>query len=133
MPYSIEWLIEKRVFLLEVQEDVSIGELQSLIDDYKSWTESGIPPVHAFIDATQLADYPKRIRDIRQLLPALNDEQVGWVILISHNTFINLLSSILLRLNQVRFRTYRSRDECLEFLYSRDPSLPLLADSDSSS
>jgi hypothetical protein len=125
MSYTIDWLAEQRIILLDVTGEVTIDEIMLMqLGLYPLMREEEVP-VHCVVDATKtvrvLADLPQlgriRVGDV--------DLQHGWVLIVCQSPTIRFLAYFIAGLSGGRIRVCNSVVEALAFLTAHDSTLKL--------
>lgn len=127
MPFEITWLIEKRLVLERLSGVLTPEELEARILKAKQFLESGQPPVHYVIDMREVEKIPLNLREIRHAARLYRHPALGWTVTFGiSNRIIHTLVTIAAKTIEARYRDFATQDEAIRFLYSLDPSLPLL-------
>ena len=127
MENEITWLIENHVILNKIYEwDLeSLGESSFMTEGMVSTSDK--PLVHTLYDFTEMEKYPMNVAAVgKAVKPLLSSNKLGWVITVMDNPMILFLSTVATGLYGVRFRSFKTMNEALEFLQQRDSTLPPL-------
>lgn len=125
MENEISWIVENHVMLNKVYEwDLESLEEHSHITK-KMVEQSDKPLVHTLWDFTEMKEYPKNVGAVgKAVKPLLSSQNLGWVITIIDNPMVVFLSTVATGIYGVRFRSFKTMAEALEFLQQQDITIP---------
>lgn len=92
----------------------------------ENYLETGEAPVHNIIDATELGDFPKSLKVLRESSKySVEHPNAGWNILVgfSSNPLLKFLSSAVSQITGVKFKQVDSIEEAQAVLRRVDSSL----------
>ena len=64
MVYKMEWLIAEDVLLVAFQADITLNDLQQMVDDLHHHMETAPDDVHVIIELSKQHAYPAQINDL---------------------------------------------------------------------
>jgi hypothetical protein len=127
MPVDVSWFLEGRIIYVKYYEDVTIEDKQLGAEQEYEFLEAGsVPLVHVLLDITDQISSPTNIQAIQKALDkALKHPKKGWTLAYGKEEFRmeNFVNSVVTQSSAVRYRTFVTRQETLEFLVYVDPSL----------
>jgi hypothetical protein len=126
MPYSIEWEIPDRLIYITITGLVDLDDLKQIDDAMWEMIGSGMQPVHVIADVTALQKFPDRLVQLRDVYYRLDTTSTGWIMVITENPMVRLISSVIARFRRLRIRSVRTRSDALDFLETQDPTLSQL-------
>ena len=124
MPVEVSWYIEDRIIYSSYSGNVTIDDVRKGTQAVKKLAYEGTPLVHNIADMLEIDTFPKNIRQIRSVIEQLDNNILGWTLIINHNKLLRFIVSSISQLAKARFRIFESGDEALDFLYRMDTSLP---------
>ena len=129
MAYQISWLVEGRVMQIIVNGTTTVEEIQDQALSLTKYLDNGQGPlVHTFIDLLQLENFPINLSLLNNSMAStLQHSKVGWNIVITSNRMVKFLTSLVMQLSKVRFRTFATWEEGIAFLNDMDSTLPDLS------
>ena len=126
MPYTISWLVEKRIVyihtygLLTGEELVAQNlEIQTFVPQHKQF-------LHIITDGTDTTGTNMGLRDL-QKTQFTSVDNLGWAIYISPSKMNRFFASVITQLSQKRGRQFATLEDGLKFLQEMDDTLPPLA------
>ena len=129
MAYELTWIVPGRVILIEMENVLPPGETISLIEECHAWVSTGLPPVHILIDATKIVNAPINIQELTQLSKSMENDDIGWWVLINPAKMIWFTASIVTKLLRKKLKSAHSIEEALnilervDFTIDRQPTL----------
>lgn len=125
---TVEWVVENHVIMTTAYT----WDAQGLADDIHRVNElvnqSELPLVHTLWDFQNLEKYPTNLNDIRKAVkPLFTNDRCGWVITVMQNQMIAFLSQAASSMYGIRYRTFKTMDEAVQFLQGQDSTLPTLS------
>lgn len=127
MPVEISWLLEGRVINVKYSGDVTLEDKRDGAELEYEYLEAGTAPlVHVLLDITDQTSAPTNIKAIQDALDkALSHPAKGWTIAFGKEEFKmeNFVNSVVTQPYSVRYRTFATRAEALEFLTYMDSTL----------
>ncbi len=124
MPYKASWFVDKRVMLLQAWGERTLEEMQENSDIMIKAVREGHPPVHIFADIRQVTEYPRSLKEIKRSLSAFQEPNLGWIVVVTENQLISFLGDVVSQLSQKNFKSFKTPDEAIAFLWRIDASLP---------
>jgi hypothetical protein len=127
MPYNISWYIPDRVIHEEFYGTVNLEEVEQIQHIFAAYLDLGKAPVHVLVDMTRLEEYPKSVSQLKSAMVMMNNQNLGWVVIINQNPVLKFLTSVMTQLtvSNVRFRLFDTLEDGLEFLKERDSTLQI--------
>ncbi|MDX2078487.1 MAG: hypothetical protein SFZ02_18795 [bacterium] len=132
MPYTMTWLIDKRVLHIVIEGELNAETIRQMVAESRKMTDEGISPVHAIADATHADSIPKHIPTILKEYGGVSPQDSGFTVIIANSPVTRFLSQALLRLLRLEIRFGADIDDALNILHRVDttiPTAPLPADS----
>ena len=127
MPVNISWLLEGRIVDVKYSGDVTIEDKRQGAELEFDFLEQGTAPlVHVLLNIADQTSSPTDIKAIQGALDkALKHPKKGWTLAYGKEEFRmeNFVNSVVTQSFSVRYRTFSTLQETLEFLVYVDPSL----------
>ena len=129
MAYELIWIVPGRVILIEMENVLPLSETISLIEECHAWVSTGLAPVHILIDATKIVNAPINIQELTQLSKSMENDDIGWWVLINPAKMIWFTASIVTKLLRKKLKSAHSIEEALnilervDFTIDRQPTL----------
>jgi hypothetical protein len=118
MGYSTQWLFKGTVVYIRYFDSVSLEEISTsgleilrLLDDMPEYKRASL-----ILDGTQVHDYPRNLKALRNAVSPSVFARINWMILISDDYFQNHIASIFARLFNVRFHVSANLKDAYHFL-----------------
>lgn len=135
MPVEVSWFLEGHIVNVRYSGDVTVEDKRVGAEQEVEFLEAGtVPLVHVLLDITDQVSSPTNIKQIQDALDkALTHPAKGWTLAFGKEEFRmeNYVNTVVTQPYQVRYRTYATRQEALEFLLYVDSTLEGLIDLDS--
>lgn len=125
MTHRFEWLVERRLVRLEIFGSISFDELRAISASIVEQCDTGIAPVHSVIDVRGVDHYPKNLTELASAFKTKPSSKLGWIMLITDNTLIRFLGSVIIQLSGQRFSAFADYPAALTYLARRDDTLDL--------
>ncbi len=128
MAYQIEWFLPGQIVYVQFIGDLTEDDLSVYADELRQYVEaSDAKLVHLLLDDSRLEKFPRSITQFRALFAVLKDPKVGWNLAFgTRNPFANIVSIMVGKVLNLRFRRFNTRGDALHFLQQMDSSLPRL-------
>jgi len=133
VPFRIDWLVEQHLVYINVHGTTTVEDLRAY-DEYalRVLDESPHPLVHTIYDYSQEQIVPPLQETVK--MKAGKHPNVGWVIFVNMQDimtrFIDIMTRFILstasQVFRLRFRSFKTLEEALEFIQSVDSTLPNL-------
>lgn len=126
MPFRIDWLVEQHLVYINVHGTTTVEDLRNY-DDYalRVLDESPHPLVHTIYDYSQAQIVPPLQETVK--MKAGKHPNVGWVIFVNmQDIMTRFILSTASQVFRLRFRSFKTLEEALEFIQSVDSTLPNL-------
>ena len=123
MAYELSWVIPSRVLLVEIENVLPTDETIRLIDECHACVSSGQAPVHILIDATKIVNAPINLQELTQLSKSMQNQDIGWWVLINPAKMIWFTASVVSKLLQKKLKSAHSIQEALRILERVDLTL----------
>jgi hypothetical protein len=123
MAYHVEWYHPNRVILARFWGDTSVEELKEMFESLIARMDVGDAPVHTISDITEMRKFPLSIAAIKNAMPRADHPNQGWNVVVGGPVLAHSFSQIISRVLNVRYRSFQTRDEALEFLAMQDETL----------
>lgn len=124
MTVKISWYLEDRIIYSDYSGDVTIDDIFNGTQQVKILAYEGTPLVHNIANMLKVDSFPKNLRQIINSIEQLDNNILGWTLIINHNKLLRFIVSAVSQLAKARFRIFETEDEALKFLYTVDMSLP---------
>lgn len=128
MPVDVRWIDDGRVIYERFYGQVTIADLNAAQIMFRALLSGTTQRVHSLIDLRALEDYPRSLSQIRDSLTLLRSNQLGWIVLITHeNAVIKFLGSVItqLMIPGASFTICATPQAAIEFLLRQDHSIQL--------
>lgn len=125
MPYTVSWLVEKRVVYTRMYGFVSGEELVAQNEDMREYIQNSEHLLHTINDATDTTGTDMNLRDL-QKTQFTDVPNLGWAIYISPSKMNRFFASVITQLTNKRGRQFATLEEALHFLQEVDDTLPQL-------
>ncbi|HRF96343.1 MAG TPA: hypothetical protein PLZ51_14155 [Aggregatilineales bacterium] len=125
MPYTLSWLVDKRVLYLVVEGEVTANLIRDIIAESLVMAKEGIYPVHTITNATQAKSIPKNTPAILNEFKNTKLETTGFSVVITTNPLIRFLSQFLLKLFRLELRFASDLDDAMVILGRMDNTIPI--------
>ena len=124
MPYEASWLVEGRIVMIVGSGNLSKTDIDRMDADMLAYLEdSDAERVHFIFDASGMVKLPGL--SVMSEMRAPKHPAMGWNIVAGDlNRLTRFLVATVARFNRVRFRTFDSVDEAIDFLWNADTTLP---------
>lgn len=123
MPYQIDWLIPNRIIDVTLKDETNIEELMRLVQVMEAYIRDGEAPIHIIMRADTITSFPNDIQDSYKIFRLLPRQQIGYLIVTTTDTVLQYITSTTARLIGLRWRTYATSEEAIQFLARIDKSL----------
>ncbi|MEO8392212.1 MAG: hypothetical protein ABI700_04390 [Chloroflexota bacterium] len=124
MSFDLSWLLEKRIVYAHAYGQVTVNDLQVIVDTIADDIRHGEPPVYAIVDLTSVDKFPTRINAYKDFIFPPEEPNTGKLLLISANKVALFIISVIAQLSQRCIYTFPTLDAGLSFLARTDTSLP---------
>jgi hypothetical protein len=125
MPYELTWYVEKRVIFQRLYGEITFSELRQMSDEANALVRSGTRFVHLLVDLQEVTKYPTNVKDASGVINMEPGDNLGWTLVVTPNTVLRFLGSMMGQLARQRVNTFRTWEDALQFLSSRDDSIKL--------
>lgn len=123
---TFQWLVENHVVVCKTINWDSDTLAQDILKVNMLVNQSDLPLVHTLWDFRDMISYPTNLNSIRKAIqPLFTNKRLGWVLTVMDNHMVGFLAQAGSSMYGVRYHSFKSMDEALEFLQSRDPTLPV--------
>ncbi len=131
MPFTIEWLVDKRVIYATMSGEVDYDLTDNLTGAVAQFLDEGQPPlVHLIIDVLNVDNLSINILSAKKFTDRyMNHPLLGWGIMITANPMLKFIGAVATGATKTRYRTFGSKEEAFTFLAEIDSTVrdPLLA------
>ena len=122
MPIEVSWKVPKRIGYVRFYGIVKLEDVQAQIRETEAQIAEAEPPLHFFIDSTEVEKYDLTLAQIRSVFPGHNPK-IGWTVVYGPSRVTRFFASIMMQLIKGQFHFVESYDEAIEFITHNDPSL----------
>ena len=123
MAYKLSWVIPLRVLLIELENEVTMGEMVLMVAETHVYVNAGVPQIHILIDATKLLNKLINFREMNEIAKSIPNPAIGWWVLINPGKMIWFAASMLSRLLNIKLKSAESTQEALSILQRVDLTL----------
>lgn len=127
MPVEASWYVEGRIIHMRYSGDVTLEDKRRGGELGYELLEAGIPPfVHVLLDITDQTSAPISIKGRKDALDkTLSHPLKGWTIAFGKEEFKmeNFVNSVVTQTHNLRYRSFVTLQEALEFLVYVDSTL----------
>ena len=124
MNSTLEWFIEKRILYWHTPEILTMQHVVDLNEDAWHRLDQGTPLVHFIINTEGTKKFPVSVAQFRSASKILAHPNLGWVIIVSDNSVINFVASVVTQIvTKVRYRSVRSVEDALQCIQGQDQSI----------
>jgi len=127
MAVNVSWYLKDRIIYSEYSDDVTLEDVYYGTQQVKKLAYEGSPLVHNIAYIAEVNTFPKNLRQIMNSVEQLDNNIIGWTVIINHNSLLRFIATTVCQLAKARFRIFDNQDEAIKFLYTMDRSLPKLA------
>lgn len=121
MPYSITWLVDKRVLYSKFDGDLSADGLKAFIDEIINKAETGEQPLYHISDSRKLGKVGLTLGGMRKLVSAYKvTNLLTWQIDINEKSLNRMIASIATQFAGLSSHSVRTLDEAVAFIKARD-------------
>lgn len=125
MAYTVGWHQNQRVIQVRFWGDTTVEELKEMFESLIEHMDTGDAPVHTLTDVTEMRKFPLSIAAIKNTMPRADHPNQGWNVVVGGPVLVQSFSQIISRVLNVRYRSFQTMDEALEFLATQDETLEL--------
>jgi hypothetical protein len=125
MPYEITWIRENRIVCLRVWGVFSEQELVASSGEMREALSSGTAPVHVVCNASEIIDYPKNIRVVKEGAQLyFSHPSMGWFMFLGFDKpIMRFFSNTIMQLLMRNFKHARSMEEVMSILCNVDSTV----------
>jgi hypothetical protein len=125
MPYEITWIRDRRIVCLRVWGVFSEEELTTSSKLMGEALAAGTPPVHVICNASDISDYPKNIRVIKESAQLyFAHPSMGWFLFLGFDKpIMRFFSNTIMQLLMRNFKHARSMEEAMAILCRVDTTV----------
>lgn len=130
MTIHVRWLVENRIILAHFSEDINGEQLRTYLDvsfemrDTANEIQGEFGDfVHTITDGTEITKQAVDLGTIQQIMQSLRSQKVGWSLYVSPKGMDRFLSSLAHQFAGIRFQSFATMDEAIQFLRENDESL----------
>ncbi len=127
MPVKVVWFLEDRIIYSDYSGDVTIDDISNGTQQVKVLAYEGTPLVHNIANILDINTFPKNLRQIINSIEQLDNNVLGWTIIINNNKLLRFIVATVCKIAGARFRIFDNQDDAIKFLYRMDISLQKLA------
>lgn len=117
MPFTKKWLLKDQVNYIKFTDRVTLQDIEQLSEAHQVWTRQMATNIlgHCIVDATDVLDYPKKIRSIKNHLNG-RITHTEWLIFIADDYYLNHMVNIFAQLFHFKVKIVASFQEATLFL-----------------
>ena len=124
MACNLSWLLERRIIYADASGQVTVNELQRIVNTIPAYIRQGSAPVYAILDLTRVDKFPTQINAFKDFQFPPPEPNTGMLILISANKLALFIVGVVAQLSKRQIYTFSTLDEGLSFLARKDTTLP---------
>ena len=122
MPIEVSWKVPKRIGYVRFYGVVRLEDVEVQIRETEAQIAEAEPPLHFFIDSTDVEKYDLTLAQIRSVFPGHNP-RIGWTVCYGQSRVTRFFASIMMQLIKGKFQFVESYEEAVEFIMHNDPTL----------
>ncbi len=122
MAYKISWYEDKRIVSAVLEGEVTIDEIKIYAAELMTYLDDGIAPVHLIIDFSKVKKFPTNVVPLRSIF-SWKHPKIGWAATVGGPALLQAFSSIVMQVITARYRAFKTTDQALEFLATKDETL----------
>lgn len=130
MSYKISWVLENRIMLIQYEGLLTRAELQTYLAETMDMRDranailgEGGPLVHTITDARRMTKTELSLPEALKVVKMVRDQRVGWAIYIPSGKLDMFFSSLGHQIAGVRYRSFPTIAEGIDFLRKSDDTL----------
>lgn len=123
MPYSLSWLVEKRIIYTRLYGFVTGEELLAQSQEMQAYIQASELLLYIVTDATDTTGTNMGLRDLQKTQFA-DAKNLGWAVYISPKKMDRFFASVITQLLKKRSREFATLEEGIRFLQGIDETLP---------
>jgi hypothetical protein len=123
MPYSLSWLVEKRIIYTRMYGFVTGEELLAQSQEMEAYIHTSELLLYIITDATDTTGTNMGLRDLQKTQFA-DAKNLGWAVYISPKKMDRFFASVITQLLKKRSREFATIEEGIRFLQGIDDTLP---------
>ena len=123
MPYSLSWLVEKRIIYTRMYGFVTGEELLAQSQEMEGYIRASELLLYIITDATDTTGTNMGLRDLQKTQFA-DAKNLGWAVYISPKKMDRFFASVITQLLKKRSREFATLEEGIRFLQGIDETLP---------
>ncbi|MBE2268401.1 MAG: hypothetical protein IAE80_09245 [Anaerolinea sp.] len=123
MAVEVDWGVENRILYTRGSGNVTVAEFKAAMSKGLGLLETAPVNVHDVFDFLEVEQHPS-LPQLLEFRSFFSHPKLGWMIIVSQNKTITFFSALIAGINNNRLRAFTSLAEALEFLASRDETLP---------
>jgi hypothetical protein len=123
MPYSLSWLVEKRIIYTRMYGFVTGEELLAQSKEMEGYIHASELLLYIITDATDTTGTNMGLRDLQKTQFA-DAKNLGWAVYISPKKMDRFFASVITQLLKKRSREFATLEEGIRFLQGIDETLP---------
>ncbi|MBI1257311.1 MAG: hypothetical protein GC204_07560 [Chloroflexi bacterium] len=122
MPIEVSWLYPQRIASVRFYGVVALDDVKAQVLATDSMIDEATPPLHFFIDSTEVEKYDLTLAQIRAVFPPHNPK-TGWTVVYGTSRVTRFFASIMMQLIKGSFHFVDSYEEAITFIAHADSSL----------
>lgn len=124
MPYHMKWFVQKRVILTQFWGNVTRDDILQFISELEGKIEEGTPLIHHISDGLEIEKLNIDLKTLQLMLKSMKpSETMGWHIEVTRSPINRMIGAIANQFAKIRFRTYNTVQEAVDFLLIGDDTL----------
>ena len=122
MPIEVSWIYRNRIALVRFSGVVVLEDVREQVRQTDLFIAAATPPLHFFIDSTQVEKYDLTLAQIRSVFPQHNP-RIGWTVVYGTSGVTRFFASIMMQLIKGSFHFVDSYPEAVAFIARTDTTL----------
>lgn len=124
MPYTIAWMVAKRVLNIRIYGVFSIDEIRAYNQDITRFVREGFSPVHCITDLSDLKQVNYDFAQLKGALSHLHEPNMGIALIVGVRVIaIRNLAALLLRTANLRCLFVDTTSQAVDLLLKEEPLL----------
>lgn len=135
MTIKVKWLVDNRILLAEFSGEIDSKQVIDYLDKSMAMRDVANEAngrngalVHTITEGNKVTKQRVNLKTIREIMKSLREQRIGWSLYISENRADRFVSSMAHQFAGIRYRSFATMDEGLDFLRSNQDDLKDILD-----
>lgn len=124
MPYTIQWLLPKRIGFVYAYGTFNGAHLHQMIEDLEEMVDESDEMAHFILDGRSVDKVDLNLADVRLLGMIETSDNRGWVVTVTNSVIVRFFGSVISQIRKAHYRQAVSVEGALAFLVTSDEDLP---------